>query len=384
MMRTRPSSELPRPTVSQNYIPLPRHLNFTPRIAWPTILLAITALSIFSYAHYFLLTQAPSDVLVVEWTTEHAKEELRWPFHFLSSIFGRLPTRMEIVAPLWNLLFGEWPLWLNRWLLAMMVAQFLCFTPGHDAVHGSIATSQSGLSWLNPLIGFLSAFPLCAPWHLFKYLHLEHHRWTNVEEEDPDMWSGGGGKLYDSMPYLLPLRCLSQVAFYVVHCAKKNKLDVVSLGAVLVLYFVPLATGLLPALKRFNYLFYCYWLPAHVAIFFLAMVFDYLPHRPHKTTNLYKGTSIQGICSVLNRDHHYPPTLLEQMNVQLLTPFMCGQNYHLVHHIWPWIPFYRYGTVYWELRKELHEAGSTTRGLFPLFVGTEENEPSKARFRRWL
>jgi beta-carotene hydroxylase len=37
---------------------------------------------------------------------------------------------------------------------------------------------------------------------------------------------------------------------------------------------------------------------------------------------------------------------------------MAGQNYHLVHHVKPRVPFYRYGEVYRELRPELERHGS--------------------------
>jgi beta-carotene hydroxylase len=76
-------------------------------------------------------------------------------------------------------------------------------------------------------------------------------------------------------------------------------------------------------------------LPAALALVFLAFAFDFLPHYPYDTAARYYDTRI------------YPGRLL---NVVLL-----GQNYHLIHHLWTTIPWYRYQHVYGELAPRLAE-----------------------------
>jgi fatty acid desaturase len=39
----------------------------------------------------------------------------------------------------------------------------------------------------------------------------------------------------------------------------------------------------------------------------------------------------------------------------LLTPLLTYQNYHLVHHLYPTVPFYRYRRL-WESRADWHNA----------------------------
>ena len=70
-----------------------------------------------------------------------------------------------------------------------------------------------------------------------------------------------------------------------------------------------------------------YLIPERIATFVLAWWFDWLPHHgleDTQTENRYRATR--------NR------VGLEW----LFTPLMLSQNYHLVHHLHPSVPFYRY------------------------------------------
>ena len=81
-------------------------------------------------------------------------------------------------------------------------------------------------------------------------------------------------------------------------------------------------------------------LPAWLASGLLAYLFDYLPHRPHDDRGRWTNARIL-------------------IGGRLLTLLMAGQNYHLVHHLMPRVPFYRYGALYRDLRPELERHGST-------------------------
>ena len=86
------------------------------------------------------------------------------------------------------------------------------------------------------------------------------------------------------------------------------------------------------------------WLgPAMVAIVFLSISFDYLPHSPYDSTERYHDTRI------------YPGKMA---NVILL-----GQNYHLIHHLWTTIPWYRYRPVFAAIRPDLEQRGARIGGL---------------------
>ena len=81
--------------------------------------------------------------------------------------------------------------------------------------------------------------------------------------------------------------------------------------------------------------------PALLAVTFLAFAFDYLPHRPQDSTERYLDTRA------------YPSPVL---NVVLL-----GQNYHLVHHAWVTVPWFRYQPAFRAARADLEAVGARIR-----------------------
>lgn len=82
-------------------------------------------------------------------------------------------------------------------------------------------------------------------------------------------------------------------------------------------------------------------LPARLAIFLLAFSFDYLPHRPHRVTaaeNRFLATRI--------------------VDSRVLEVVLLAQNYHLIHHLYPAVPFYRYRQVWTAEEHVLREKGA--------------------------
>jgi beta-carotene hydroxylase len=69
----------------------------------------------------------------------------------------------------------------------------------------------------------------------------------------------------------------------------------------------------------------------------LGLFFDYLPHRPFQERDRWKNARV------------YPSPIL---NLLIL-----GQNYHLVHHLWPSIPWYKYQPAYYATKPLLDAKG---------------------------
>lgn len=234
---------------------------------------------------------------------------------------------------------GRWPVWLGVMLNAL--SAYWMFTVAHDASHNSLSLYR----WLNDALGRIATMTLLPLpiFRAFRYIHMQHHRFSN-EQDDPDYWVGKGSL------WTLPLRCalmdLHYLVWYLPRLSTRPK-DEVRDTVVAALFGGAVLAWLIGSGWGLDVLLY--WvLPARIAITFLALAFDYWPHSPYMATdaeNKYIATSVRAGWE------------------WLLTPLLLGQNYHLVHHLYPLVPFYRYVRV-WRARERFHLAKA------PLIVST--------------
>jgi beta-carotene hydroxylase len=232
-----------------------------------------------------------------------------------------------------SLWFGGWALAVfGYWwaALAMLtVSAYLAFTPMHDASHRGL----SQLPFLNEVIGRVCSLTLFGPFAAFRYVHLEHHKHTNDEGKDPDAWSGR------RPAWLLPLRWITQDAhYYFVYLkAGRNRAEMAEVVGVLAAQLV--AVVALCVSGRAD-LALVWFLSSRLALGFLAYSFDYLPHRPH---------------TVRGKDNRYLATSVHPSFV--LQVVLLNQNLHLIHHLHPAVPFYRYGKLWRQQEASLRAQG---------------------------
>lgn len=216
---------------------------------------------------------------------------------------------------------GWWPVWCSIIVNSLMTFSF--FTIIHDSSHRAISTN----SRFNDILGMISTWfygpTVIFTLRAFRYLHMQHHLYTNEAKNDPDYWCAGGNR------WQLFLSWLTVDFHYVYYYVKHWKERPLREGVELVINFVG-KLALFIALVYFGYgwqaLFF--WLiPGRVGIFLLAFALDYLPHTPHK---------------VLQSDNPYQATNIRVGMSWLLTPLLMYHNYHLTHHLYPLVPFYRY------------------------------------------
>lgn len=222
--------------------------------------------------------------------------------------------------------------------LMVFVAAFAAFTPMHDASHRSVSRHR----WLNEAVGRACSAVLLSPYVAFRYVHLEHHKHTNHPEHDPDFYSGAG-----PAP-LLPLRWLTQDLHYYVVIIRRWTQRPLAERIELVITVAVIA-GALSALVATGHgltLLLVWLIPVRLAIAALALSFDYLPHVPHQT---------------LASEDRFEATRI--IIAPGLTALFLFQNYHLIHHLFPGIPFYRYRRVYDAKRDWLRERGAVVREL---------------------
>lgn len=209
-------------------------------------------------------------------------------------------------------------------------AIYLLFTVMHDSMHRTAHESR----FINDLFGRLSAIPLTVTMPLFRAVHYEHHSHTNDPERDPDLIVNRGPK------WALPFWCFAIVVEYRRHYFGRrmwrDRSDLIEAIAMECLLLGAIALAV--AKGAFATLAIVWLGPALIAVAVLALCFDFLPHYPYDSQERYLDTRI------------YPGRIL---NAVLL-----GQNYHLIHHLWTTIPWYRYQRVFGEIEEALIERGA--------------------------
>ena len=230
---------------------------------------------------------------------------------------------------------GRWPAWVTVVLHAVSI--YVGFTVLHESVHRLSHRDRR----VNDLIGWLPGLPLTVTLPTFRYVHLAHHAKTNEPGEDPDFVVGHGPWWYRPLSFLSPL--WEYRAHYYGRRGWKSGAELaaqIGLDVVIVAVVVGSIAG-----GWFNAVAVLWLVPTVVAVTFLAFAFDYLPHRPQDSTERYLDTRV------------YPSPVL---NIVLL-----GQNYHLVHHAWVTVPWFRYQPVFEAARADLEAVGArTSRGAW--------------------
>lgn len=244
---------------------------------------------------------------------------------------------------------GSWP-----WPITTIVnslATFAFFTVLHECSHNTLSSRPSVNSWVGRIAAFFLA-PFVA-FRSFRFIHMQHHRFTNFEDgEDPDHYASRGPR------WQAPLRWLTLDVAYVrwywpklrrrPAAEQREALVIVVVGAGAIAALIATGNLLMVGLA-------CWLVPARLATLLLAWSFDYLPHH-----ELHHTQAEDRFKATRNRIG------LER----LLTPLMLYQNYHLVHHLHPVIPFYRYIAV-WRRNEEQYlerDPALCTAGGRPLTV----------------
>jgi beta-carotene hydroxylase len=233
--------------------------------------------------------------------------------------------------------FWHWPGWAVFWL--NFLSLYVLGTVIHDASHGVAHRNKL----MNEALGHGSALLQGFVYPVFKRVHMEHHAHVNDPDNDPDHYVSTGGPLW----LIAPRFFYHEVYFFRRGLWRKGKWDLLEWGlsrATVVITFV--------LAFQFGYSDYImnYWLPpACIMGLLLGLFFDYLPHRPFHEQGRWNNARV------------YPGWLT---NILLL-----GQNYHLVHHLWPTVPWYKYQTAYKEAKHLLDEKGC--KQTLGIWQGTE-------------
>lgn len=215
-------------------------------------------------------------------------------------------------------------------------------------MHDNLVPGFPKLRWLNDVVGWEGALGLGYNWPALMRTHVVHHARTNTDE-DPDIWVKGGfaelilkalvGGIVQTLPLFL-LRYISPPDYKLqaahLRGTEETQADAVTM-TVLLLLVASLVTG-----HFLDWLFLLF-IPTRISTVMLAVYFQWLPHHPFDHTERYRNTRI---------------SLWPGAGTITL-----GQSYHLMHHLWPSVPFYNYGRFYRRMHATLIAKDSRIEGL---------------------
>ncbi len=208
---------------------------------------------------------------------------------------------------------------------------FWSFTPLHEAVHRNL----SSINWLNDFIGTLSAQLLLPGFStsLYRYLHVTHHARTG-QDDDPDL----------KFTHENILLCWFNSAFmdvlwtrfYFSVWQERPVAERARFSLGLVIYLAIFAVAIA---SPYTFEFFVAWvLPMLMGRVITVYLLATIQHRKghEQRADPIGATSIQDVDSRWWR--HL---------------FMLGQSQHLIHHLYPGVPWYKYDPIWREAKSKI-------------------------------
>jgi len=255
--------------------------------------------------------------------TSVPREYLKAPGGFNPNVFMFMIALSLITVSTSGYFLWSFPDWLC--FSANVLALHISGTVIHDASHNSAHSNRI----INSILGHGSALMLGFAFPVFTRVHLQHHAHVNDPENDPDHFVSTGGPLW-----MIAARFFyHEIFFFRRRLWKKYELLEWFLSRLFLftVVFLGIYYGFIGYVMNF------WFVPALVVGIALGLFFDYLPHRPFKERDRWKNARV------------YPGRVLNFL--------IFGQNYHLIHHLWPSIPWYKYESAYYATKSLLDAKG---------------------------
>jgi len=254
----------------------------------------------------------------------------------------------------------------------------------HECVHNNLAgCPHSGrtplwASLVQDSVGHVSSLVVGVGYKAHLDQHMQHHKFTNHEAKDPDV-ATTSGLLQERVIFhcvvsimavilaVLPSArtveeiCRNDKGWNLNADGTLSKVGAIQQASLCSAIFirrlqvvVALITGYWKAV------FFLWWLPQQIGGLSILVVFAWLPHHPHCDIGRYKDTRITLIGD------------FEPLRSILSYLVFCGHDYHLLHHLYPRVPWMRLKRLYHELEPVLQQRGVRIeggRGRPPVMLG---------------
>lgn len=244
------------------------------------------------------------------------------------------PTVMLILMSLsmisfsWYMVLSEkMPLWVG--FIINVVAYYYLFSPVHDGAHRSISKHEKINDFFNGL-AYLPIFLVATDISYPRMFHMQHHIHTGKKDLDPDLEISSKGRNALGPWFFWGSQYKGYFKKYghKLPRLKKGKYQNARLILSVVIGLSILITHPLESI-------FLWIVPSSFGLTWMtAFVFSYLPHHIHKRREGVDPLDpYQSTCNIVGFE-------------RLLSPLMQYQNYHLVHHLYPTVPFYRYEKIW--------------------------------------
>jgi beta-carotene hydroxylase len=237
-------------------------------------------------------------------------------------------------------ILGVMPLWLGCILATIFAAGG--YVIGHEAMHSNLGAEGTPQRFWNELTGQIATIPLILPFSMVKAMHLLHHQHTNHPEKDPDAI------------HAAPNVVMAIVRSWLKSPAWRERHQCALAAAHRRIGHNPRQSARWPRRWRSmpqpwpssspwpggGYAIevaLLWWLPRHLGLSYIHAVLSWAPHHPHGRTGRYDSTSLI----------RHPLGLWGSM----------GIDYHLIHHLYPYIPVHVTGAAYREMKPLLAARG---------------------------
>lgn len=234
---------------------------------------------------------------------------------------------------------GVIPLWLGCVINSVFVAGG--YVVSHEAMHSNIGREGTPQRFWNELTGWIAAVPLILPFSMLKAMHLLHHQHTNDPWKDPDAihaapnvfmavirsWlnrqPGAGGTAARWRRHIGELGTPE---------AKAALKHTMAIQLVVLSFFFAMAwSGYAIEVALL------WWLPRHIGLSYIHAVLSWAPHHPHGGFGRYDDTAL-----IRHPLGHWGSL---------------GINFHLIHHLHPYIPVHATKAAYLEMKPLLEARG---------------------------
>lgn len=257
---------------------------------------------------------------------------------------GRVPWECVIWA------FGNLAVWLSLWPLVMLdviplwlgfiiatINMALVYLPTHDAQHDIIARKGQPLRWLNELVGHATTWMIVYPFNVLRVTHMDHHRHTNDDELDVDISSRAPGPwsaIWETIKHRQPSSSRAQDYFR--SLARNGREDLIVMTVLYRLAFVAILGALAWSGYALEALF-LWWLPFQIGMTYIFFFLSWAPHHPMTDRGRYRDT--------------------RSWKSKVGNIGSMGMQFHIVHHLHPYIPLTDTPAAYHEMRPLLVARG---------------------------